>query len=164
MNARQLRSRLLLAVAAAIVVSFAGCAGNDHESEVPSSGDPEADRRADIRVDADGSKKDEAPKTLYERIGGDGSARSGIGGSDGDAQGADDEEVVVAEGLLVQPEEDQERHQAADLARRGVPDSQRLYGGFAEGVDADQGKKTPELLELTARPPEPQALQWLRPR
>ncbi len=71
MNARQLRTRLLLAIAAAAAFSITGCAGDDHESEVPSSGDPEADRRADIRVDADGAKKDAASKTLYERIGGE---------------------------------------------------------------------------------------------
>jgi hemoglobin len=70
MNAFQNRTRVLLVAIAAASLALVGCAGGDHENEVPTSGDPEADRRADIRVDADGSKKDVASKTLYERIGG----------------------------------------------------------------------------------------------
>src|SRR5262245_53846680 len=61
-----------LAVLAAAALSMTACSGGEHETEVPTSGDPEADRRADVRVDAEGpAKKDGAPKTLYDRIGGE---------------------------------------------------------------------------------------------
>jgi hemoglobin len=71
MTATPARSCFLLAIAILAALALAGCAGGDRENEVPSSGDPEADRRADVRVDADSTKKDSAPKTLYERIGGE---------------------------------------------------------------------------------------------
>lgn len=58
----------LLGLAYTAVLVGAGCggAGGRHE---PSSGDPEADRRADMRVGAAGATAD--TRTLYDRLGGE---------------------------------------------------------------------------------------------
>ena len=57
------------------LVTLAGCAlgGNSNEGELPTSGDPEADQRAEQRVGSNGDKdgKGAAPQTLYERLGGE---------------------------------------------------------------------------------------------
>jgi len=57
------------------LVSLAGCAfgGNGDNGDMPTSGDPEADQRAEQRVRGDGDKdnRGSAPQTLYERLGGE---------------------------------------------------------------------------------------------
>lgn len=54
-----------------LIASAAGCSGKG-DSTLPSSGDPEADRRADMRVGADEAGKDGAKaRTLYDRLGGE---------------------------------------------------------------------------------------------
>jgi hemoglobin len=51
-------------------LTFTGCAANE-ETRVTSSGDPEADQRAEQRVGSEGRDgKDKAEQTLYERLGG----------------------------------------------------------------------------------------------
>ena len=53
-----------------LALVIAGCGGGSREPELPSSGDPEADFRADQRVGDDKRSKDERERTLYERLGG----------------------------------------------------------------------------------------------
>lgn len=52
-----------------VAVSISGCAG-DNETRLPTSGDPEADQRADQRVSAEDGKGTEK-RTLYVRLGGE---------------------------------------------------------------------------------------------
>ena len=57
------------------LVTLAGCAfgGNNNDGDLSTSGDPEADHRAEQRVGSDGDKDDKqaAPRTLYDRLGGE---------------------------------------------------------------------------------------------
>jgi hemoglobin len=68
------RPLMLMALAALLGLAVPGCGfGKSGDDEMPTSGDPEADRRADMRVGSDddrkkGSEKDD--RTLYERLGG----------------------------------------------------------------------------------------------
>ena len=58
------------ALAVVLGLFITGCAGNG-EKEISSSGDPEADFRAAQRIGSeDDDDKDEAARTLYERLGG----------------------------------------------------------------------------------------------
>ena len=55
---------------AALVIGAAGCSSNEDTRE-PFSGNPEADRRADMRVGGgDGDDRGRDTRTLYERLGG----------------------------------------------------------------------------------------------
>ena len=58
-----------------LVLVFSGCAGTEDESSPASSGNPEADRRAEQRM---GNTKDKAKaeRTLYERLGGEAGIRA----------------------------------------------------------------------------------------
>jgi hemoglobin len=59
-----------LAVVSLVLLTFGGCAANE-ETRVTSSGDPEADQRAEQRVGSEGRDgKDKTERTLYERLGG----------------------------------------------------------------------------------------------
>lgn len=55
-----------------LLLALAACSSDgDREASVPTSGDPEADRRADLRVGAEDGKENKEGKTLYDRIGGE---------------------------------------------------------------------------------------------
>lgn len=64
-------SRFLILLTASFVLPLAGCSGGNQEDAVPSSGNPEADRRAEMRVESEGPTKKGEGSTLYERIGGE---------------------------------------------------------------------------------------------
>ena len=67
MRLEQALGRSLAVAALGLTLVMAGCAGSGGgESELPSSGNPDADARAEQRVD----KKDGKEATLYERLGG----------------------------------------------------------------------------------------------
>src|SRR4051812_26028182 len=65
----------LPAALSALPILLAACGGGG-ETRSPSSGDPEADRRAEMRVGGGGEsgggndRKPNEPRTLYERLGG----------------------------------------------------------------------------------------------
>lgn len=72
MNDRCRKKFLMTLLALALMLGVAGCAGNGEEEALPSSGNPEADLRAEQRVggkDKD-RKGDKEEPTLYERLGG----------------------------------------------------------------------------------------------
>jgi hemoglobin len=54
----------------AALLAMAGCFGHNSESDVASSGNPEADQRANQRVGTDKAASNQKERTLYERIGG----------------------------------------------------------------------------------------------
>src|SRR3954462_12212166 len=57
----------------ALILAGAGCRGSGGgDEQTASSGDPEADRRAEMRGGSGGGSKDKGkgPVTLYERLGG----------------------------------------------------------------------------------------------
>jgi hemoglobin len=58
----------LHALAILLLMIVAGCAGGAGDNGVSSSGDPEADLRAEQRISSDGKTKTD--RTLYERFGG----------------------------------------------------------------------------------------------
>jgi hemoglobin len=71
---RGLRACVLSVIAAGLAWSW-GC-GMGRGTESASSGDPEANRRAEMRVGSEGEGggllgQDKAPRTLYERLGGE---------------------------------------------------------------------------------------------
>lgn len=57
----------VLPVLAVVAIVLAGCGGGGRQ-QASATGDPEADRRADMRVNATGS---DTTQTLYERLGGE---------------------------------------------------------------------------------------------
>lgn len=63
-------TRYALALTLGSLMALAGCASNGEEDGVTTSGDPEADRRADVRVDAEEGKDGKEGRTLFDRIGG----------------------------------------------------------------------------------------------
>lgn len=66
-HSRMTRALVYLASGSLLLSVLGGC-GSSGDSQTSGSGDPEADRRAELRVGSDdGSAK---PRTLYERIGG----------------------------------------------------------------------------------------------
>jgi hemoglobin len=66
-----MRNRVRVSAVVGILLTvLAGCGGGG-ERDLPSSGDPEADRRAEMRVGADtGGEDAKTKKTLFDRLGG----------------------------------------------------------------------------------------------
>ena len=69
MKTREMKngSKIMQGVVAALLLGAAGCSSG--ESRLPSSGDPEADQRADQRVGAEEGRASDK-RTLYARLGG----------------------------------------------------------------------------------------------
>jgi hemoglobin len=65
-----MKQQASIALTCSLLLALSACGSGGDESRLPSSGNPEADRRADLRVGAEDDKGNKEGKTLYDRIGG----------------------------------------------------------------------------------------------
>src|SRR5688572_19885945 len=65
-----MEARIIVSLIAALGLTCAGCFSNGESSLPSTSGDPEADQRAALRIGKEGDKSGAKNATLYERLGG----------------------------------------------------------------------------------------------
>ncbi len=70
MSTRLQTRNITMTICAAFLLNLLGACGGGSSATQATSGDPEADRRAELRVGSDDGKSGKDDRTLYDRLGG----------------------------------------------------------------------------------------------